>query len=402
MYIIFFTPLLLYFPVLIPGVETQALVALAAALVLLFRGRSYKAFVGLFSLASILVVFVLALHVFGDASAMGGYFQLLIGPTFLMGCAAGVIAPPNRRLMAVAALYLFSLVIFEVASPSAYRSVAESLMHRVTVADGHRGVSLLTPEPTYGAITALYFVVLSHWSRQIWGSKHPWVEFLLYACLLSTMSTYLAIFAMVLLLVRWPYISVALCFGMLLGLIGLDSVALNNDDSIRIVVALSRLLSIDIGDFLASISILDSSLGSRVLTNAAGFFTPFVAPLGFGVGCEALPDAFRAAGMWYAFENPVLVQVMDIGCLKAQAYIPTVFLALGGFGLIFLIVLCVVFFHTIKLYRRKKVWSEVLALSLVLLVVQAQLTNPIPWLLLYIAYISVRPRNFDFKCAGVT
>lgn len=160
--------------------------------------------------------------------------------------------------------------------------------------------------------------------------------------------------------------------------------ALGNDDSIRAVVAVSRLLSTDFSDFLPAISIADSSLGSRLATNTASFLTLLHSPLGLGLSCEAVPKALDAAGFDFALNNPVLIGVLQDGCLKPQSYAATVGIGLGALSLVFLPLLIALIRSALGAVRRP-FWASPLVLAGVILVVQGQLTSPIPWILIYLA-----------------
>jgi hypothetical protein len=97
-----------------------------------------------------------------------------------------------------------------------------------------------------------------------------------------------------------------------------------------------------------------------------------------------VPRAFEAAGFDFAFSNTVLQAVMDEGCLKPQSYAATAALGLGAFSLVLLFVI-VVMCRYARGGGRRALWLSPMALAFVVLVVQGQLTNPIPWLLIFFA-----------------
>lgn len=382
---IYFTPLFLYFPRVLPGVETQPLLATGIALVSLLWGRQRRAalaFVGL--IWGLLLWIAIKTMLDSSPSSALGLMQLLGGPLVLFGALALRAPPPSRRMMAAVSVYFLACALFEMAAPGAYGGVASSLLSRASVADGHRGVSLFTPEPTYAAISVAYFLVLAWWSGLHWGFRHRFVEPALAVCLFATGSTYVGLLLLALAFVRWPR-AMLLGTTALVGALSLiDVVALDNDESVRAVVAVSRLLSSDFGNFLPSISLVDSSLGSRFTTNAASFLTPLHSPLGLGLGCSAVPSAFDAAGFDFAYDNAVLAAVIDDGCLKPQSYAAAVALGLGALSFVFfplLVALC----RFARGRRRVALWTTPLALAAVMLVMQGQLTNPIPWLLIFLA-----------------
>lgn len=393
--VIYLTPIFLYFPRFIPGVETQPLLATGVAILGLLLGHNRRAALAFFLLAWSMLLWIMVKIGFDGAIGNAvGLLQILVGPLTLFGALALKAQPPSRKVMAGVAIYFMVCAAFEIFAPNAYGVLASGLLSRASVADGHRGVSLLTPEPTYAAISAIYFLVLAWWSGKHWGFRYRWTEPALALCLLATGSTYVGLLLLAMAYVRWPRLMVlsTVAAVMTVPLIGL--VTLDNDESIRAVVAVSRLLTADFNDFLPSISILDSSLGSRLTTNAASFLTPLHSPLGLGLDCTAVPNAFIAAGFDFASSNTVLSEVMDEGCLKPQSYTATIMLGLGAVSFVFMLWFIVLVRYACGRVRHL-IWAEPLVLAVVLLVVQSQLTSPIPWLLIFIALSdpSVHPKR---------
>lgn len=381
--LIYLTPLFLYFPRFLPSVETQAILVTVVAMYGLLLGRNRRSAPAFGVIALVLMLWIMIkVGVDGSFSGGLGLIQLLIGPLALFGALGLRAPPPSRKVMARVTVYFMLCAALEIIFPSIYSAIASSILSRVSVADGHRGVSLLTPEPTYAAISAVYFLVLAWWSGKHWGFRFRWIEPALALCLLATGSTYTFLLMLALVSVRWPrktILGTAVAI-VVVPLIGVS--AMGNDESIRAVVAVSRVLATDFGDFLPSISALDSSLGSRLAVNAASFLTLLNAPLGLGLNCEAIPKAFDAASFDFAFNNAVLVAVMADGCVKPQSYAATIALGLGALSLAFSLLLVVLIKHARGTVRRP-LWMPPLALALVMLVVQGQLTNPIPWLLIF-------------------
>jgi hypothetical protein len=384
---IYLTPFFLYFPRFLPGVETQPLLATGVALLALLLGCERRAILGFAAVTwALLFWLVIKVLIDGVLSSALGLLQLLIGPLSLFGAIALKAPPPSRKLMAAVAIYFMACMAIEMLAPGLYGGLVSMLLSRASVADGHRGVSLFTPEPTYAALSVVYFLVLAWWSGKYWGFRHRWVEPALALCLIATGSTYVVLMLILLIFVLWPLWMLAGLTTAVVAIPMFGFVALDNDESIRAVVALSRLLSSDFTDFLPSISALDSSLGSRMTTTIASFLTPLHTPLGIGLDCSAVPKALEAAGFDFAFQNPVLSSVMDDGgCLKPQAYAAAIVLGLGASSLFFalILVLCCRF----ALARGRFLpWLTPLALAGIMLIVQGQLTSPIPWLLIYFAF----------------
>ena len=386
-------PFFLYFPRLIPGVETQPLIIFCAGILSLLATKRTTTKLHYSILVLVLSMLGLASYVStGNFLSSALLLQLIVGPTILFGAFAVGACSPERKNLNYVAIFFLLIALIEIISPNGYRAIASFLMERVSVADGHRGVSLLTPEPTYAAMTMVYFLVLSLWTRRQGKKDYPWIEFIFSILLIMTLSTYLALFVMAVCVAKWPRVTLLTASALIVFISSVHWVAMGNDESIRLVVAISRVLTTDFSNFLPSLSAADSSVGSRVLTNYAAFSTARHSIFGLGLGCQSMSMAFELAGLDYAFRNPVIRDVMAEGCLKAQSFGASVFLGLGLAGLLYvwfiskLVTLCA------KRYEPNLVlWPVALALALLMLVVQSQMTNPIPWLLIYVALIGNRP-----------
>jgi hypothetical protein len=386
MSLLYFTPLLLYFPTLIPGVETQPLLAMGLAVYGLALGRFRRALVAFLCLAALLFLWITVTALFRDSPMRSvGLASILIGPLILFGALAQNAEPPSRRVLAVVAVYFATLVALEILMPESYRALASTLLSRTTVANGHRGITLFTPEPTYAAITSIYFLILAWWSGMRWGFKYRWIEPTLALCLLATGSTYVALLVLALAVVRWPRLMLLTVCVVISTIQVVGSIsALDNDESIRAVVAVSRILATDFGDFLPSISIIDDSLGSRLITNIASFMTPIYSPLGLGLDCGVVADAFDNAGFDFAFNNPVLKDALDEGCLKPQSYLATITLGLGAISGVFILLLYFLTRYALG-HLKQPIWLAPIAVAAMILIVQGQLTSPIPWILIFLA-----------------
>lgn len=383
----FLLPLLIYFPRLLPGIETQPYLVLVASLWFLFFSRALRPRV-CFLLLLLLVVVLAALRVaagLGMGSSLA-LLQLLVGPLFFFAAvaASGSAALPSLSTLRTVTMIMLALAVIEVVLPGLYLAVASVLLDRATVTDGHRGLSFLTPEPTYAAISLVYLLLLTVWARPPGERRMRWLEPLQFLLLAATLSTYAIMIIGVLLLVWRPRLMAAALAALVL-LVPSLSFLNGGDGGLRFVVAISSIIAADFSTFLPSLSVIDPSLGSRVLTNSASFQTPLFAPLGLGLDCRAVPSAFEQLGYSFAFTNEVLEQVIAGGCVKPQSFGATVFLGLGYMALPFLAVLAVAVRASISTRIRVRLWYPALAVALLMLLVQAQLTNPIPWMLLALA-----------------
>lgn len=383
----------MYFPRLLPGVETQPTLMLAAAMWGLVAGTNTRPrffFVLLAGALGLLCLFRVSAGL-GIVSSLL-LFQLLIGPLFFFGAVAFRSPPPSRATLRIVTLVLLAIAVFEIAAPSLYLSLGTALLDRVTVTDGHRGVSFLTPEPTYAAISLVYLFLLTLWSRQNGDRRFAWIETLQCILLMMTLSTYTVIFLLILIICKWPRTSALAILAVVVLAPSLSAISTEGAQSLRFMVAITSLMATDFSTFLPSLSLLDTSLGSRLLTNAASFQTPGIAPLGLGMDCNAVPTAFDQLEYTFAFSNEVIRQVIADGCLKPQSYGATVFLGLGWMAFPFIAILSATAYLCRLRIQQMALWKPAFAIAAVMLIVQAQLTSPIPWMLLFLASTRYAPR----------
>lgn len=379
------TPFLIYFPRLIPGIETQPWFALGFSAFAIMSTRAGK--IGAASVVTAVCLLAVVVSVVGGAPSSAGLatLQFAVGPIFLCGVLAWKPLPPSRRCMALVATILAMLAALELLVPAVYQALAGLFLDRVTVTDGHRGLSVLTPEPTYASISLLYGLILAVWSRRCWGSQFPWVEWVFATLLLLTFSTYALLMMLVLAMLYRPR-TVLFCATAAAAVVVLhgSNSGFDPEDSVRAVVAVSRLLSTDFDSLLPSISLLDPSLGYRLISLSAGASTVMVKPLGFGLGCSSVGDAFTAFGWDFTFSDGVLGPELRWGCLKPSSFLTSLLLAYGASAAILLLVIA---FAVARLTPDRPVvrWWSPLVLALMILTVQCQTTTPIPWFMIYIA-----------------
>jgi hypothetical protein len=206
---------------------------------------------------------------------------------------------------------------------------------------------------------------------------------ILLALLVVTFSTYALILLVALAFAIRPKTTLAVVVVATIGIHALASSGISEDGSVRAVIAISRLLSVDFDALLPSISLIDPSLGYRFITLAAGVATTFYAPLGYGLGCDSLANAFNTLGWDFTFSDAVLAPELRDGCLKPSSFFSSTLLAYGLLAL-------PVFGALVAAMRplmspASKPWWPALIVGLLILTVQCQVTNPIPWMILYMS-----------------
>jgi hypothetical protein len=399
--IIYLIPLLLYFPPIIPNQETQPLLMVAFVIWTLFRTKIHRprSATLFFSISLILAILVQTL-VTGDISSAAPLLQMLVGPLILFGAIAARPETPSRRTLAIITISLTGIALLELFAPFVYGQVAHSILIRANVYDGHRGISLLTPEPTYAAISLIYLILLSLRSRTIYANNYLWIEWVLFFLLVMTFSTYIALFASVVAFVLWPRKLLLGIVVLFLFFVSIEFVSFDHEDSVRVVVAMSRLFAVDYFDLMVSINTLDPSLATRIIPVIASLVTPVISFVGFGMGCKSMGKIFDALSYDFVFQNEVLGPALLDGCLKPPSYLSAMGLGFGSVSVLLIILLVTLFLWAFQ-QRSYSIWLPSFAIGILLLIVQSQITNPIPWLLVYLAFVhkgslSVQ-RNADTK-----
>ena len=393
-----FAPLLLYFPRFLSDTETQPLLAiiLCAAAFVFGRDRVRSLYLLLAVSFALAVLLVMQSATLGFLFFSVSSFQLLFGPLFLFGIFAARPPPPSRLAIKIVAASVAAIVVFELILPGAHEVAADLLLSRISTAGSHRGVSVLTPEPTYAAITISYLLVLSLWSRRNERDGRIWPEVVFLSTLCATLSTY-AFVLLVVFAAGWLLQSRGRA---LFGGVGMTAAALllwvffaEPIAATRAFVAIQNLVYAD-GVSLVAFAEADPSFGVRLFSTWASILTPLVQPQGFGLECHSLSRAIDALEIVEAYWNEVLVQMLGVSCLKPPAYVPALMLSLGALAFAFagVCATCIVFLYRSR--PNRQIWWTPFWLAMLMIFVQGQISNPIPWFLLFIA-LTARANQSD-------
>jgi len=400
--LLYLSPLFLYFPRIPGGPETQPIITLLL-MGFIFLTCKFSKQIPVLIAVGLMVLFLIPsliqLVITYDFETSFSSFGVLLGPIFLFVLLSINAPPPSRKSLAFACLLLIGIAILEVFFSSIYETAASALLPRVTVFNSHRGLSLLTPEPTYASISLIYMIFLSLWTGRDNQKEYQWIEPSLFILALLTFSIYPIIFIITIFLIKYPKAVFSLILVLVLVLNCWSKFGggeINSDNSIRAFVAIDSLLYVDYSNFLTSISTSDISLGARIVANYAGYLTPSVAPFGLGLSCSSLHNAMLLINDDVVYSNPLLLTIAENGCLKPSAYLANVILALGYFGILFLIlIICSVRIICDRLPI--KFYSAPFACALIILILQGQVSSPVPWFLIYFAFIN--PYSFTKKYA---
>jgi hypothetical protein len=384
-------PLLIYFPRILPGYETQPTYFLSLCLLALVVGaKNFRALASLMTVVGFvsIVGMVLIWQEAIDTSTMISNWLLILGPVFLIGALAYDLAPPSRLFIAGVTLIFLATALIELLLPSTYVAISDFLLDRTNTFNAHRGSSFLTPEPSYAVCSLVYVWMLARFSAHFNGQKYPWIEWLIVGMLALTLSTFAVIFFIVFSFLRWPLVVFAGLAAVILFANTVNISALGNDDGFRALIAISRLFSVEIDNLLPSLNALDASLASRIISNLAGFSTVAYYPFGVGLQCQSLLDVVSTGRLTVAFENEALMSKIASGCLYPAAYMPALFLGLGWTSVAVLLMtssLVWVLFWNKTQYR---IDSYPLCAALLMFMLQSQISSPIPWMLVYMSFFA--------------
>lgn len=392
---LYLSPLLIYFPRVFSGLETQPV----APFVLCFFGfwmgqKALKLRALIATLFLILIFFSLLLLrvTFGGSGLSSRDGLMLLGPFFLLGLFAWGLPPPSSRAIGVTVIGLVLVAALEVGFPSVYATFAGTLLERTHSFDGHRGISLLTPEPTYAAIGLAYLLGLAAWTRVYEQRPNAFNIVAIFLLLLGTLSTYAMLFVLCGVSVLFLRLGSALILVLISTLCVIAvwgySFAGSPDNSTRFAVALNNLATINWGDPMRSLSDLDPSLGTRAIGLYVSIQAGFERPFGIGIQCGSLGDAIAVTENYWALENTVIADLAENGCLVAPSYIQNLLLGFGAASALFAVAIGIAATMVrplrLTVCRPRFVCA---ALGAILLLVQAQISNPAAWFLAYFALV---------------
>jgi hypothetical protein len=385
--ILYTAPFLIYFPRLISNYETQPFIFLALCCIgVLFGKRRRDNILPISVIAAFAAVFAIASNWQNDlnGSNFAGTWIFLLGPTYMFGLIGFRLPVPSRAFVAGITCVFGLIYLFEAILPDTYVTISEALLTRTNISNSIRGSAFLTPEPSYAVGSLVYLLVLGRFSALQHGWSQRWVEFCVFSYLALTFSTLAVLFAGLFAFVRWPLFSAVGATILVAVVKSVGYLALGNDEGVRAVVALSRLLTVEPNDFIYSLNAVDASLSARIISNYAGFATPAYYPMGLGLDCQSLLQAISTMRMTAAYQNEALMYQMNNGCLYPAAYMPALVLATGWIGLSAIAFLVCLTVFVLRDRSKLQYDSYPILAAVVMLLLQSQISNPIPWVLLYL------------------
>lgn len=259
---------------------------------------------------------------------------------------------------------------------------------------GTRGLTILTPEPSYFA----YFAMLLLYSLDFIKIKNKnyineteiiIIKFIIIIISLMTKSALVYVFILIYLLkfikLRYlikilPYIFTSILIALFVYFKGIE---FNN----RFIEIISRYISFKSFDIKEILFFSEPSVGSRLLINYLYVISIFEFPFGMGIG--VMRDKWLDIAIRFnipIFKNPIINNAAIIGqSLNAQAYIPHIIGTLG-----FLSLPLILFIFKCKKNNNRNIENKILrnnikiSLFVFLVMLQSNLVNPIFWILISI------------------
>lgn len=253
--------------------------------------------------------------------------------------------------------------------------------------DGIRGIAIFGPEPSYYGIIAIYYLTFLEWAKikgLIRENKYYYINILIIIfCSILTKSTYSILFIALFILYK-----VKLRKIVLLAPIFIIYFLLNkNIYQSRAVEALKNIIEAKNLSLKEKLFYADGSVGARFFLNSLGYNTFLMYPLGLGLSSfeEKAVDIGEELG--YDFNKQPHFrwekEVKGTYQIGAQTYFSKYIFEFGIFGIplmLFLInkITLVIFY---KKYRKFKLLCYTSGV-IMLIIMQGQLSNPIPWIMI--------------------
>ena len=406
LFVSFFAIFFQFIPI---GLETQPLLPLIGSLVLLFSGYDLAPHIVKKDLVVLyILLLVLLLYAFGSIlfykspQPIIEFVKYLIGPILFLAMRISNFQISFGVLKKVVYIFLF-FALLNFLFPSLYILLFKFFIPRFedSIADGARGINILTPEPSYFSIFQLILLlsIEKGLSENFNGDKLrikqlKLLKYIVIFISLLTKSALVIVIALIFLLPNSFKIKLSKrVLAMLIVipvLVVLISVFYSENRLFQIVGLIFDLLKDSSFDITAFLFTQEASTGTRIILNFIAISSIFFTPFGSGLGSfsNVLFDYAKNFG-WDLRDHPV------IGMGSSKIYPSTYFANLcNDIGIFSLLLFPVIFLNndnTDKGFKLKKVLC-----LLFLLLFQSQITSPAFWFL--IAIWKTRPNNFiDFN-----
>lgn len=399
---------LIYLPFLGHDIETQPVIAMGMsviALMALLTSSTVTKHLNKFVLGLFLFLGLVLYHsLFIGISVEWPYFlRMVLGPFYLVG-AVVFARHANVNAIRFLALFFTSTAVLELISPELYSSVSSviSTARFESLGFGLRGLKFMTPEPIYAVISLTFMILATGFLYKLGRLTRGQFRFyipLAIGLLLLTLSSYAAV---MLLLMIGLYVLYAGNWRASVGvaLISVLLFAMMLQTETRAAQLFVNLMNIDFDDLVRTFIVAEGSFSTRILKFLASLYGFYSYPAGYGLGSFSgyYWQHFDAMGWnWVVLHGFIGPKYLSRDVLDPSSMFPTLLHDLGIFGLLIVGVIVWTF--------RKGVVSGYLAAllffaAMFMLTVSAQMTNPVPWVLLGMLSIVLQKRQGDAQSSG--
>lgn len=271
---------------------------------------------------------------------------------------------------------------------SFFLNIQSILIPRFELYSGIRGFGFFTPEPSYMVLTLIFFYILI----DVYDFSKKYFDKLLIIIviiLLKSATGYLLMFFYLFIrLFKFSLKSIILTsiFFMILSF----SLSLFPNRLLEIYNRID-VSNIDVYNLLF---FLDPSFGSRIALNTIALLAPLIYYFGAGFGTLNFTWIYISHFFNINFLNNIVLKNLFLAnqSIHAHAYIPNLVYAMGIFAIpiVYLILKPITFIR-----KESKKYKAVYIVTLYMFFIQSQITNPIPWILLSIIYLSNKKGNYE-------
>jgi hypothetical protein len=378
-------------------VETQPVLTVAAASAVLLAtngryGPVSSDLLGVYALIALLGIYCV-IGVAQDESTLLEFAKYIIGPlTYLAYRRRTHLVSKEYVVCAVATLGVTGVVL--VLAPGLAEAVYARVLPRGVASlasEGSRGLPILVPEPSYFAFFA---VLVSAYVEALWIRGEVTRRVRWAATAITVVLCALTRSALVLMYVGClyaPMIAVArtrtkIRMGVVATAAAVMAATVAPDNRVFEVARAFANVDYDTTpNILLVLCFADPSGGTRILMNIIGFAGMFIRPLGYGLGGFSSAWVSIAEQLELPIEShEVASGVIGAGDVRAQALMPNLAtdIGVGSLLLVFIVV------AGTKLSRdpaARGLQCGLIVVTVLMFVLQGQITNPIPWVLLALA-----------------
>ncbi len=395
--IIFFLCFFIYLKKLQIDVETQPFIIFFLALCLILFNKVYIRKKDVFLILHILVLSIyLVFQIYFKRTGVIPYFTYLVGPVTYLVFLNRFQFVSEKVVKGIILIYAFTTVILLLKIPGLYYLLTEFyelFISRSGWMDGSdiRGITLFAPEPSYFAFASVFFLVALD-VLHLNGYKVLKYKLIVIAIAIISKSALVFFYTGIYLLfyylgneplkrikaIKPKRILIFISFILIL------IIPFFIFEQSRVVEVFNNIFeNISSSENFKNLLLKEVSGSTRFILNSLGFLSIEYAPFGWGIG-EFQNNFYIVGSQFHDLMNnhgvlsePYIKHIP----LKAQTYFANLTGDIGVFSFFMLIFLIVSLFgNTHSKIKRGLQW----VVPLMLILVQAQISNPIPWVLLAI------------------